>query len=137
IENNKKNFRSYYRLMALTLIIIIPLFSTDLVRGQKFYSLLTYSNIWEKSKVPKEKKTLVYKIGSVLFSNELFFSNFSMYASLKKEVPVETGISLKYLASSMIPTAIKANRPDDVYSHYAKSVGASSETGQGYTIHHA
>jgi hypothetical protein len=60
-----------------------------------------------------------------------------MYGSIKKNIPVKYGVSFEYLAHSMIPRAISADRPPDVYDHYVKNVGADLESGQGYTIHHA
>ncbi len=74
-------------------------------------------------------------LGSFIFSNELFYAHFSMYGVIHKQVPITYGSSIKYLAVSLIPRSIYNNRPPDIYSYYAKEVGAVP--GQIYTIHHA
>lgn len=137
LDNNKKNASNFKRLGIITLIIILPLFSTDIIRGKQFRSLLNLDIFGTKTEVEKKSFKPSDIVGAVLFSNELFFANFSMYGAIEKNVPVNTGISIKYLGASMVPRAIKNERPADVYSHYAKGVGADLESGQGYTIHHA
>lgn len=133
ISNNRISKRSSSRLLILIFAVVIPLFATDIVRGAKFRSLLTLDIIGEKSKKRKIASNDV--LGMIFFSNELFFPNFSMYGALNQDIPVKPAISLKYLASSLIPRAIKPERPEDVYTYYVRQVNA--EKGQGYTIHHA
>lgn len=74
-------------------------------------------------------------VTSFLFSNELFYAHFSMYGALEKKVPITFGSSFLYLFTSIVPRAIYPNRPDDIYTHYAREVRAVE--GQIYTIHHA
>jgi hypothetical protein len=74
-------------------------------------------------------------IGSLLFSNELFYAHFSMYGAVHKKIPLTYGSSYLYLITSVIPRAIYPNRPADIYGYYAESVDAAP--GQIYTIHHA
>jgi len=74
-------------------------------------------------------------IGSLLFSNELFYAHFSMYGIVHKKIPLTYGSSYLYLATSVIPRSIYPNRPKDIYKYYAESVNAAP--GQIYTVHHA
>ena len=137
LSNNRRGKKDLKRLLILSMLIILPLFSTDIIRGKNFRSLLSLDFEGKKVETEKEKRSLKDVFGSVVFSNELFFANLSMYGAIEKDVPVAPGISFKYLAASMIPRAIKKDRPEDVYVHYANGVGANLESGQGYTIHHA
>jgi hypothetical protein len=68
-------------------------------------------------------------------SNEAFGPHFSLYGALAHSVPITYGYSFLSLGASVIPRVLWESRPDDIYVHYASSVGAVS--GQGYTIHHA
>jgi hypothetical protein len=70
-----------------------------------------------------------------LWSNEMFAAHFSMYGVLHREVPVEPGISFRYLLASAVPAALGGERPPAAYDHYAEHAGLTP--GQGYTIHHA
>src|SRR5690554_359916 len=137
LDNNKSNAFNLKRLLVLSLVIILPLFSTDIIRGKQFRSLLTLDIFGEKTVGEKKSFEFSDLFGAVFFSNELFFANFSMYGAIEKDVAVNRGVSFKYLAASMVPRAIKKERPTDVYTYYAKEVGANVESGQGYTIHHA
>lgn len=133
LSNNKLSKSNIKRLAILIFIVLIPLMATDIIRGAKFRSLLSLDLV---EKEPSSKKrSKINLLGMVLFSNELFFSNFSMYGVLNQEIPQSTGISVKYLGSSLIPRVIKAERPEDVYTYYARKTNLVE--GQGYTIHHA
>ncbi len=78
-----------------------------------------------------EAEALEPFVGAV-FSNELFCAHFSLFGILSRHVPVDGGISFKYLWYSFQPSD---QRPPTAYEHYAKS--ADLVPGQGYTIHHA
>jgi hypothetical protein len=76
-----------------------------------------------------------HAISNVIFSNEMFFANFSMYGVLKKKVEPTGGSSFKWILKSLIPVSVYGNRGDDIYEYYAKSVNA--EKGQGYSIYYS
>ncbi|MBK9195244.1 MAG: hypothetical protein IPO17_09710 [Flavobacteriales bacterium] len=82
--------------------------------------------------VPRESTSMLRKTGEAVFSNELFCAHFSLFGILSRHVPVDGGISFKYLWYSFQPSD---QRPPTAYEHYAKS--ADLVPGQGYTIHHA
>lgn len=71
----------------------------------------------------------------VTSSNEAFAAHFSMYGVLAYHVHITWGSSIVSLVASVIPRALWADRPPDVYTYYAQSVNAVE--GQSYTIHHA
>jgi hypothetical protein len=67
-------------------------------------------------------------------NNEEFAAHFSLYGTLKQNVPLTYGSSLISLSASVVPKILWPDRPKDVYVHYAKAVHA--KPGEGYTIHH-
>lgn len=71
----------------------------------------------------------------VFTSNEAFAAHVSMYYSLQGDLPLTWGSSLISLAASVIPKALWAGRPPDIYHYYAQGLGVEGLT--GYTIHHA
>jgi hypothetical protein len=77
---------------------------------------------------------IVLAMTNILFSNELFAGHFSMYGVLAKEVKPHLGLSFKCLLYSFIPSGIVPNRPEDMYTYYAKQM--KFKQGQGFTINH-
>jgi hypothetical protein len=143
IDNNKLDKKSIKELSILSLLIIVPLLATDIIRSIRLHSLIHIDYVKEKSKNVEaqpdilQKSDVVQNLGLVAFSNELFFANFSMYGAIKKEIPVNRGISLKYIASSFIPKIIIEDRPLDVYTYYVNNAKKDKDIQQGFTIHHA
>lgn len=71
-------------------------------------------------------------------SNEAFGAHLSLYGVLSFHAPLTYGSSLISLLASIVPRILWSDRPNDIYSHYAASVGLSEEVGeQGFSIHHA
>jgi len=66
---------------------------------------------------------------------EPFAAHASMYGTLQKHVPLTYGTSFLWLATSVIPAAVRPALVPISYEHYATNVGAFQE--QGFTIHHA
>lgn len=131
---------SLVKISALCLIIMAPLFFNDAIRSYSPRFLLNYFDIPDLVYTPPPAVTYTqFSVQNAsltfLFSNEMFAAHFSMYGAVKYNVPLTYGKSVVVLAVSAIPRAIVPNRPEDVYQHYVKSVGAS--THQGFTIHHA
>ncbi|MBS1583038.1 MAG: hypothetical protein JST66_12640 [Bacteroidetes bacterium] len=85
--------------------------------------------------VPRHPKGAVTELGEKLFSNELFCAHFSLYGICREHVRPAPFISARYLAASLVPRVVKADRPPTAYDHYAEQ--ARLTPGQGYTIHHA
>ncbi len=155
IGNAGKNF-SLSRLGLFIIIVAVPMTFTDLVRGNpvnKFFSNIGEVSIVVPNSGHNEKEDeltkkyglfpgfngkrnpVITKVGSILFSNELFCSHMSMYGVLKNNVPITYGTSFIYLAESLIPKPIYNNRSPDIYQYYSEKVNAAP--GQGYTINHA
>jgi hypothetical protein len=137
IGNNKFTSSTLLKFIVLCGILILPLITTDIVRGAKFRSLTNLKLEYKPSTGQISSRSNSDYIGGFLFSNELFVPNFSMYAVLSNEVEPAYGISFKYLGSSLIPRFIKKERPPDVYDYYVNEIHADVSAGQGYTIHHA
>jgi hypothetical protein len=77
-----------------------------------------------------------YVVGETLSQDvEAFAAHASMYGALQKDVPLTYGASFVWLASSVLPGAIRPAVVPLAYEHYATHVGASQ--GQGFTLHHA
>lgn len=71
-------------------------------------------------------------------SNEAFGAHLSLYGVLSFHSPLTYGSSLISLAASVVPRIVWPDRPGDIYSHYAATVGIAEGVGeQGFTIHHA
>ncbi len=71
-------------------------------------------------------------------SNEAFGAHLSLYGVLYFHSPLTYGSSLTSLLASVVPRILWPDRPGDIYSHYAASVGISEGVGeQGFSIHHA
>ena len=68
-------------------------------------------------------------------SNEAYAAHFSMYGVLNTGAEPRFGYSLYSFACSAVPRVLWPDRPADIYSYYADSVGAIQN--QGYSIHHA
>lgn len=83
------------------------------------------------SKYEQLKKALA----TVVFSNEMFSGQFSMYASLKEDLPISFGHSLKSAIMVFVPKSIIKNRPESSYEYYARLL--LLDPAQGFTINHA
>ncbi|HMZ54200.1 MAG TPA: hypothetical protein PKV55_07300 [Nitrospira sp.] len=71
-------------------------------------------------------------------SNEAFGAHLSLYGVLYFHAPLTYGSSLTSLLASVVPRIFWPERPGDIYSHYAASVGIVEGIGeQGFSIHHA
>lgn len=71
-------------------------------------------------------------------SNEAFGAHLSLYGVLYFHSPLTYGSSLTSLLASVVPRILWPERPGDIYSHYAASVGIVEGVGeQGFSIHHA
>ncbi|HVO96434.1 MAG TPA: hypothetical protein VMT15_00115, partial [Bryobacteraceae bacterium] len=68
-------------------------------------------------------------------SNEAYAAHFSLYGVLASGAEPRFGYSLYSLACSVVPRVLWPDRPADIYSYYADSVGAIQN--QGYSVHHA
>jgi len=71
----------------------------------------------------------------VTSSNEAYAAHFSLYGVLASGAEPRFGYSLYSLACSVVPRVLWPDRPADIYSYYADSVGAIQN--QGYSVHHA
>lgn len=71
---------------------------------------------------------------SLLYSNEMFYAQFSLYGILLYKMPFMMGASLLSLISSFIPKIFGVPRTIDAYSYYTTL--AHTQPGQGYTINH-
>lgn len=71
----------------------------------------------------------------VTSSNEAYAAHFSLYGVLANGAEPRFGYSLYSLACSVVPRVLWPDRPADIYSYYAESVGAIQN--QGYSVHHA
>lgn len=128
-----------WALALFAVIVVSPLFFNDALRGFSPKGLLSFfdtENLEYKTEKSSEPSfSMGSAASSLLLSNEMFCANFSMYGTLKQDIPYTYGSSLVSLAASAVPRVVWPNRPEDIYSYYAKSVHAVE--GQGYTIHHA
>jgi len=79
--------------------------------------------------------TLVNGLASILTTNEIFAAHLSMYGSLHYGIPLVYGYSFISLASSIVPSDLWPDRPQNIYWHYFNHINAVP--GQGYVIHHA
>ncbi len=71
-------------------------------------------------------------------SNEAFGAHMSLYGVLAFHSPFTYGSSLMSLAASVVPRIFWPDRPGDIYSHYAATVGIPEGVGeQGFSTHHA
>lgn len=71
-------------------------------------------------------------------NNEAFGAHLSLYGVLFFHSPLTYGSSLTSLLASVVPRIFWPERPGDIYSHYAASVGIAEGVGeQGFSIHHA
>lgn len=76
------------------------------------------------------------EVGSfVTSSNEAYAAHFSLYGVLTTGAEPRFGYSFYSLACSIVPRLLWPDRPADIYTYYADSVGATQN--QGYSIHHA
>ena len=71
---------------------------------------------------------------SVFFSNEMFYSQFSLYGILLFKVPLLWGTSFLSLITSIVPKIFGLPRYMDSYTYY--SIMTHAKQGQGYTINH-
>lgn len=125
-------------LVLFAVIVVTPLLFNDALRGFSPKALLSFFDTSGLTYDPgKGSKgfSMAEATSGLLFSNEMFCANFSMYGSLVYKVPFTYGSSLLSLAASVVPRILWESRPADIYSYYATSVHAVE--GQGYTIHHA
>ena len=71
-------------------------------------------------------------------SNEAFGAHLSLYGALYFHSPLTYGSSLTSLLASVVPRIVWPDRPGDIYSHYAATVGIAEGVGeQGFSLHHA
>ncbi|HYG49597.1 MAG TPA: hypothetical protein VD905_01790 [Flavobacteriales bacterium] len=131
---------NYKKIGIIASFVVIPLFFNDSLRAYSpsfLKGLFPFPQLVEKPLVDDSYTSFSVKNAAFafLFSNEMFVPHFSMYGVVHKKVPVTYGSSLVYLATSIAPRFIYDNRPEDIYTYYARKVGAKE--GQGYTIHHA
>lgn len=126
-------------LILFGLITVIPLLFNDVLRGFSPKGLLSFFDTsdltWDPGRSAGAEFSIADAASSLLFSNEMFCSNFSMYGVLVYDVPFTWGSSIISLFASIVPKIFWASRPADVYTYYAASVHAVA--GQGYTLHHA
>jgi hypothetical protein len=136
--NNTGYKPKIWALGLFVVIVVTPLLFNDVLRGFSPKGLLAFFDTTGLT-YDTGKATKGFSMGdaasSLLFSNEMFCANFSMYGALIFDVPLTYGSSLLSLAASVVPKFLWASRPEDIYSYYAASVNAIP--GQGYTIHHA
>lgn len=86
---------------------------------------------YNKSKLDKIKMAM----GAVLFSNEMFSGQFSLYGSLKEKIPITFGHSVKSTFAIFIPKFLVKDRPETSYEYYSKKL--KLDPNQGFTINHA
>ena len=72
--------------------------------------------------------------GAVVFSNEMFSGQFSMYAVLKEDIEISYGHSVKSMFYTFIPKSI-IKRSESSYEYYASKLDLNKN--QGFTINHA
>jgi hypothetical protein len=136
------------------IVLIAPLFLTELTRGTPIISLAIYELnkpknhseqtqngredfFFDEEKQEKYQVSGVSTLQSLLYSNEMFVPAFSMYAVLKEDIPITNGKSLAWLVSSIIPSFVGIERPEDSYKYYIQHTRAAEVKNQGFTIHHA
>jgi len=136
---NNTNYKPKLSALALFGVIVVsPLLFNDVLRGfspKGLLALFDTSDLSYEAGSAAKGFSMGDAASSLLFSNELFCANFSMYGTLIYKVPLTYGSSLVSLAASVVPKVLWASRPEDIYTYYATSVNAVA--GQGYTIHHA
>lgn len=79
--------------------------------------------------------TLANGLVSILTTNEIFAAHLSMYGALHYDIPLVYGYSFVSLVSSIVPSDLWPDRPQNIYWHYFNHINAVP--GQGYVIHHA
>lgn len=133
------------RSVLYLLAVVIPLLFTGRFRDHRWNDLkvLETEGVHEDepfkldliAHVPRHASTPLARVGERVLPNEMFAAHMSMYGVLRYHVPVDPGVSLRYLASAMVPRIMVQERPATAYERYAQ--GAHLQEGQGYTIHHA
>lgn len=150
-ENN--GWHRWFRHAVISgILLVVPLFLTELTRGTPIVSLAIYELQGGKhsgtrgpntSLLDEGDKNETYAVSgastlhSLLYSNEMFVPSFSLYAVLKEKPPYTYGASFKWLAYSVVPSFVGLKRPDDSYKYYIQYTRAAKVTNQGFTIHHA
>ncbi|MFH0896408.1 MAG: hypothetical protein V2A54_18400 [Bacteroidota bacterium] len=128
-----------YKIIVLILIFMIPLFLTDTIRSFKPEQLIaTFDGRKSNATIPEMEPAEISAsstLSAFAFSNEMFAGHFSMYGVLSKDVPFTYGSSIVSLVAAIVPRILWPDRPQEVYYHYAKSVGA--KPGQGYSMNQA
>lgn len=77
-------------------------------------------------------------IPEIRANNEAYGAHLSLYGALSAHAPFTYGSSIISLLASVVPRIAWPERPGDIYSHYAASVGIAEGVGeQGFSIHHA
>jgi hypothetical protein len=74
-------------------------------------------------------------IATIAFSNEMFSGQFSLYASLKENIPISIGHSFYSAFCVFIPRSLLEERPVSSYEYYSKKLNL--DPSQGFTINHA
>ena len=111
-----------------SLVMLICLALVDFLRAIPLIELWEGIDWWEAAQWVPEIRA----------SNEAFGAHLSLYGVLSFHSPLTYGSSVVSLLASIVPRIFWADRPNDIYSHYAASVGISEGVGeQGFSIHHA
>jgi len=74
-------------------------------------------------------------LATIAFSNEMFSGQFSLYASLKENLPISIGHSFYSAFCVFIPRSFIKERPISSYEYYSKKLNL--DPSQGFTINHA
>lgn len=133
------------RLLAYVLAAVLPMVITGAFRDYTWDSIKTLRTDGEHvqtpfdvpiiAHVPRHFTSPMASFGSHFLSNELFCAHFSLYGILKDHIHPSTLVSFRYLAASMVPVALRPERPPTAYDVYAADSGLAMD--QGFTIHHA
>lgn len=102
-----------------------------LLDSSEIHDMNVASLYYSKSKLESFKIALA----SVVFSNEMFSGQFSLYASLKENIPITYGHSIKSAFYTFIPRTIISQRPESSYEYYSNKLKLNKN--QGFTINHA
>lgn len=113
------------RLAAVGLLGVLGLGMVDLVRSAPLAAIQSESR----------EAGIGAALNRLLSSNEAYGAHFSLYGALRYDVPLTYGSSFLSLMAAIVPRALGASRPDDIYAHYARGVRAIED--QQYSIHHA
>lgn len=133
------------RLTVYVLAVVLPLLITGAFRDYTWDSIKTFQtdgphvetpfSVPIIAHVPRHFHSSTAAFGAHFLSNELFCAHFSLYGILHDHLRPRGFVSFRYLAASMVPIALRPDRPPTAYEVYAAGTGL--DPGQGYTIHQA